>query len=56
MADSNDNGYVPFVELEESMFPNNEGDYASSYMNPDGATNELNRQRKLPNYDWELLN
>lgn len=39
-------GYSRFWELEESFFPSNEDDYASSFMNPYGASNELNRKRK----------
>ena len=40
-------GYSRFWELEESVFPNNEGDYASSLMCPHGPSNELARRRKL---------
>lgn len=34
-------GYHRFLELEGSWFPNNNGDFASSFMNPHGLTNEL---------------
>ncbi|EFQ94001.1 hypothetical protein PTT_08426 [Pyrenophora teres f. teres 0-1] len=42
MNDSYDNGAeFRFMGLDESLFPNNEGDYASSYMYPGRATGQL---------------
>lgn len=40
-------GHYRFTELEESWFPNNEGDFASSFMSPSGSANELPPPRKL---------
>ncbi|KAJ5023765.1 hypothetical protein J3E72DRAFT_376754 [Bipolaris maydis] len=36
-------GYTRFIELEESLFPDNEGDFASSFMNPRRPGNQSDR-------------
>ncbi|RMZ69897.1 hypothetical protein GMOD_00008832 [Pyrenophora seminiperda CCB06] len=51
---NNSHGYSRFTNLEESLFSNNEGDYASSYLYPDRATGELHRRPLAANPPpWE---
>ena len=42
-----DHGYRPLKHLDESLFSNN-GDFASSFMQPRGSASRLHNRRKLP--------
>lgn len=43
---SGGSGYRPLKYLDESLFPNNDGDFAPSFMQPHGPASRLHTRRK----------
>ncbi|KAG9190937.1 hypothetical protein G6011_09025 [Alternaria panax] len=58
-----DHGYRPLKYLDESLFPSNNGDFASSFMQPHGSANRLHNPPpaadpspwKDPDQDWRYI-